>query len=82
MTADNQPLAAALSLIPLTAIMLYLLARRAGALETYEAVHLDAPAGVIMDPVVVVFLYAPLLLVVLNAFDWSKTFAFPPTASR
>ena len=33
-TANNQPLAAALSLIPLTAIVLYLLAmRRTGALE-------------------------------------------------
>jgi len=28
---------------------------------------------------VLVFLYAPLLLVVLNAFNTSKTFAFPPT---
>jgi putative spermidine/putrescine transport system permease protein len=33
-TANNQPLAAALSIIPLTAIVLYLLAmRRTGALE-------------------------------------------------
>lgn len=29
--------------------------------------------------VVLVFLYAPLLLVLLNAFNASKTFAFPPT---
>ena len=29
--------------------------------------------------VVLVFLYAPLLLVVVNAFNSSKTFAFPPT---
>ena len=28
---------------------------------------------------VIVFLYAPLLLVVVNAFNSSKTFAFPPT---
>ena len=28
---------------------------------------------------VLVFLYAPLLLVVLNAFNTSRTFAFPPT---
>ncbi len=28
---------------------------------------------------VLVFLYAPLLLVVLNAFNSSKTFAFPPS---
>ena len=28
---------------------------------------------------VLVFLYAPLLLVVLNAFNSSRTFAFPPT---
>ena len=34
MTANNEPLAAALSLIPLAAIILYLLAmRRTGALE-------------------------------------------------
>jgi len=29
--------------------------------------------------VVLVFLYAPLLLVLLNAFNSSKTFAFPPS---
>ena len=28
---------------------------------------------------VLVFLYAPLLLVVVNAFNTSRTFAFPPT---
>ena len=28
---------------------------------------------------VLVFLYAPLLLVMLNAFNTSKTFAFPPS---
>ena len=28
---------------------------------------------------VLVFLYAPLLLVVINAFNVSKSFAFPPT---
>ena len=28
---------------------------------------------------VLVFLYAPLLLVVVNAFNSSRTFAFPPT---
>src|SRR5690349_13453098 len=29
--------------------------------------------------VVLLFLYAPLLLVVINAFNSSRTFAFPPT---
>lgn len=28
---------------------------------------------------VLIFLYAPLLLVVVNAFNSSRTFAFPPT---
>ena len=31
---------------------------------------------------VLVFLYAPLLLVMLNAFNTSKTFAFPPSGRR
>ena len=80
-TANNQPLAAALSIIPLAAIV---------AVPAGDAPHRRAGERLMLSTgarravrawtvLVLVFLYVPLLLVVLNAFNTSRTFAFPPT---
>ncbi len=80
-TANNQPLAAALSIIPLVAII---------AVPAGDAPHRRAGERLMLSTgarravrawtvLVLVFLYAPLLLVVINAFNASRTFAFPPS---
>ncbi len=60
-TANNQPpLAAALSLIPLVAIVAYLLAmRRTGAWRTSDAIGADPVGATVLDRLVLLFLYAP-----------------------
>ena len=80
-TANNQPLAAALSIIPLVAIIA-LPAGDAAHGRTGERLMLSTSARRAVRAwtvLVMVFLYAPLLLVVINAFNSSRTFAFPPT---
>ena len=78
-TANNQPLAAALSIIPLAAIV---------AVPAGDAAHRRAGERLMLSTgarravrawtvLVLVFLYAPLLLVVVNAFNASRDVRVP-----
>ena len=84
--ANNLPFAAAVATIPVVIMLVYLAAvRRTGALDNsgerpdddlagvpHRAADLDACSRCCV-------IYVPLLLVVLNSFNASQTFAWPPT---
>ena len=79
--ANNLPFAAALSTIPVVVMFLYLAAaRRTGALDSAVIASRGLRTVLrVSTAIVLVLVYTPLAMVVINSFNVDRTFSWPPS---